>query len=318
MHWIINADSPAVMGPIGPHWYLAKQLAPGVAALTDTEIKACVTGAVGREVDYEVITVDPGYAHELIADRYRVGRIFLAGDACHLHPPFGGYGMNMGIGDAVDLGWKLDAVLAGWAGEALLDSYQIERRRVHEWTIEEAVENYRVLSNDLLKPGLEQAGAEGAEIRRQVAHEVLAQKTREFHTIGLVLGYHYGGSPVIACDDGLAPPQAECYVPKAKCGALAPHFWLSPGVSLYDRFGAGFTLIDTTGGEAAARTLEAAAETLAIPLEVLALDTQPAIELYARALTLVRPDGHIAWHGASATPAMAHDVLHRVTGRGEA
>lgn len=315
MHWTINADSPAVMGPIGGLWYVAKQLGAGVSGLSDDEIRDCVTAAVGRPVDYEVVTVDPWYAHELIADSYRAGRVFLAGDACHLHPPFGGYGMNMGICDAVDLGWKLDAVLAGWGGDALLDSYEFERRRVHEWTIQEAVENYRVLSSELLRPGLEEDGPAGEAVRREVADEVVAQKRREFHTIGLVLGYHYGGSPAIAGDDLLPPPSAQSYIPEVKCGALAPHLWLAPGVSLYDRFGPGFTLIDTNDGRGGGQLLAAAAKLCRAPLTVLTLDDPHVIAHYGRGLTLVRPDEHIAWHGEAIDEDEAARVMRIVSGR---
>ena len=84
--------------------------------------------AIGRAVEVEILERDIWAAHRLIADRYRDRRVFLAGDACHLHPPYGGYGMNLGIADGVDLGWKLGAVLAGWGGESLLASYEQERR----------------------------------------------------------------------------------------------------------------------------------------------------------------------------------------------
>lgn len=315
MHWIINADSPAVMGPIGPNWYLAKQLPPGVPALDDAEIRACVAGAVGRDVDFEILSRDPWYAHELIADRYRQGRVFLAGDACHLHPPFGGYGMNMGIADAVDLGWKLDAMLAGWGGDALLDSYEVERRRVHLWTIDEAIENYRLLSADLLQPGLEDDGPAGAALRDALAEQIVDQKRREFHTIGLVLGYHYGGSPVIAGDDDLPPPSTEEYEPMAKCGALAPHVWLAEGVSLYDRFSTGFTLIDTGADDDAALPILHAASALGIPVQHLPLESDAVAGLYGCGLVLVRPDQHIAWHGGALERASAVAMLETVSGR---
>ncbi len=315
MHWILNPDSPAIVGPVGENWYLAKQLAPGVTSLSDEELKQAVTGAFGRELDYEVVVVDPWYAHQLIADSYRQGHVFLAGDACHLHPPFGGYGMNMGIADGVDLGWKLAAVVQGWGGEDLLDSYEIERRRVHEWTIAEAVENYRLVSNELHRPGLEDVGPEGDELRDRLGKELIEQKQREFHTIGLVLGYHYAGSAVIACTDELPAPETEAYDPKPLCGALAPHVWLSPGRSLYDAFGLDFTLLDTTGGAGGAERLESVAATLDVPLTTLMLDDEAVRDLYGRALTLVRPDQHIAWRGENVDAAEARRIWDVVTGR---
>ena len=315
MHWIINPESPAVMGPIGDLWYVAKPLAAGATEITQEEVGALLEATIGRKVAFELLTTDIWFAHELIADRYRDGRVFLAGDACHLHPPFGGYGMNLGIADAVDLGWKLDAVLHGWGGTALLDSYEFERRLVHQWTIDEAIANYELLSHDLIRPGLECDTPEGEAIRARLATEVIEQKRREFHTIGLVLGYHYGGSPVIACDDRVAAPTVENYEPLGLCGALAPHFWLAPGISLYDEFGSGFTLLDRTGAPKATARLEAAAAALGVPLKVLAIKSSEAAKLYPSPLTLVRPDQHIAWRGDGADAHSATQIIETVTGR---
>ena len=318
MHWMINADSPVVMGPIGDLWYVAKALPDGVTRLTEDEIAECVTAAVGRPVEFEVKTLDPWYAHQLIADRYRDRRIFLAGDACHLHPPFGGYGMNMGIADGVDIGWKLDAAIGGWGGEALLDSYEFERRRVHEWTINEAVENYRTLSRELLRPGLEEDGPAGDRTRAELAREIVASKTREFHTIGLVLGYHYAGSPVVACTDEPPVPSTEEYEPTVACGVLAPHVWLADGSSIYDAFGRWFTLLDTGSDARATETLSAAARAAGVPLEVLTLSEPAILERYGAGLVLIRPDQHIAWYGVGASLDEAHGIMRKVCGRGPA
>ena len=185
-------------------------------------------------------------AHRLVADRYSRGRVFLAGDACHLHPPFGGFGMNMGIGDAVDLGWKLAARMAGWGGDLLLESYEHERRKVHERTINEALYNYGSTANQLVRPALEETGLIGEATRREVADIIQATKVREFKTLGVVLGMRYQDSPIIV-PDGTDPPLDHfmLYVPSAHPGCLAPHLWLNDGSSLYDHFGEGFTLLIT-------------------------------------------------------------------------
>jgi 2-polyprenyl-6-methoxyphenol hydroxylase-like FAD-dependent oxidoreductase len=314
MHWIINADHPGIMGPIGDFWYVAIRLPEGVTGMSTDEVSEFVASAVGRAVAFEIVTTDLWFAHELIADRYSQGRVFLAGDACHLHPPFGGYGMNMGIADGVDLGWKLDAVLKGWGGTALLDSYEFERRRVHQWTIDESVANYAVLSQELIKPDLEADTPEGASIRAQLAGEVLREKRREFHTIGLVLGYHYSGSPVIADGEALPSPTAEQYEPVALPGALAPHLWLDTNTSLYDRFGEGLTLLDRSGDSAVAATFRRVAAKLGIPLAVVVLP-EDSVALYPALFTLVRPDAHIAWVGDCADVTKANRILFLVTGR---
>jgi 2-polyprenyl-6-methoxyphenol hydroxylase-like FAD-dependent oxidoreductase len=314
MHWIINPDNPSVMSPMGDVWYLGKQLPEGRTDLTPEEIRDFIFRTTGREVAYEVLSADRWYAHELVADKYRDRRIFLVGDACHLHPPFGGYGMNMGIADAVDLGWKLDAVLTGWGGEGLLQAYEWERKRVHEWTIAEAVENYRVLTKDLVRPGLEDDDAAGAEIRSKLADEIIEAKRREFHTIGVVLGYHYSGSPIVGEGIELPSPSAEEYVPVAQPGALAPHVWLEKGVSLYDRFGRNYTLLDTGGDPASVAALKEAAAEASFPLTHLQLHDTSVSEIYGAGLFLIRPDEHIAWTGVVNSLAQAKDVLRVITG----
>jgi 2-polyprenyl-6-methoxyphenol hydroxylase-like FAD-dependent oxidoreductase len=299
MYWIINPAAPAVMGPMDGEgrWYFMVTLPPGANDLDDEAIHRRVCAAVGRQVDIEVLTRDVWAAHRLIADRYRVGRIFLAGDACHLHPPFGGYGMNLGIADGVDLGWKLAATIEGWGGPALLDSYEIERRAVHQRTIEEAVANYRVLSAQLLKDNLDDDTAEGARARAAVGVEILRTKTREFMTLGVVLGSRYGESPIIAGDEG-APPagHSETYEPSAYPGCLAPHAWLPDGSSLYDHFGRGYTLL-ALDGTAATDALTQAAERAGVPLTVFALRDPSLRELYGAPLALIRPDQYVGWRG---------------------
>ena len=314
MHWLINEDSPGVMGPIGDLWYIGKKLPPGVSGMSEAEINAYLKGIVGRDVSFEIKALDPWYAHELIADRYQDRRIFIAGDACQLRPPFGGYGMNMGIGDAANLAWKLDAVLHGWGGAALLDSSEAERRQVHQWVVDEAVANYAVLSKELLRPSLEEDTPEGEAARAKLAIEAVAQKRREFHTIGLVLGYHYCGSPVVAPGPQLPTPAAEEYVPIAVPGALVPHLWLAPGVALYDRLGRGLSLLVRDADQASVAAISDAADQLGIPLQRVDLPGS-ASTLYPSRLTLVRPDEHVAWTADTANATSAMGALQLVTGR---
>ena len=156
--------------------------------------------------------------------------------------------MNMGIGDAVDLGWKMAARLAGWGGDDLLASYELERRPVHERTIAEAVHNFGLTGHQLVRPALEEPGLIGEATRREVADIIAATKVREFKTLGIVLGMRYANSPIIVADGSEPPPDHfMLYVPSAHPGCLAPHLWLSDGSSLYDHFGEGFTLLVTDG-----------------------------------------------------------------------
>jgi 2-polyprenyl-6-methoxyphenol hydroxylase-like FAD-dependent oxidoreductase len=311
MYWLINRESPGVLSPLDGNgeWAFITRLAPGVTAISDDEVIRRVHAAIGRpkgsEMAAEIVARDYWAAHRLIADRYRDRHIFLAGDACHLHPPFGGYGMNLGIADGVDLGWKLAATLNGWGGDGLLSSYEDERRPVHLRTIEEAVANYSTLSDQLLKDDLDADSAQGERARAAVAKEIIATKTREFDTLGVVLGSRYDASPIIA-DDGSEPP-AEHYanfVPSAHPGCLAPHAWLDIGTSLYDRFGLGFTLLLLNDTAATlAQDIEAAAAKAGVPLTVLDLRGSALDVLYAAPLALIRPDQFVAWRGADADAA---------------
>jgi hypothetical protein len=282
------------------------------AALDPVDLIRRGTGL--NDLEIEIVGTDLWVAHRLVADRYSRGRVFLGGDACHLHPPFGGFGMNMGIGDAVDLGWKLAATLRGWGGPELLASYELERRPVHERTIGEAVANYSTVGNQLVRPALEEPGFAGDATRSEVGNIILATKVHEFKSLGLVLGSRYRDSPVII-PDGTEPPadHSMVYVPSAYPGCLAPHHWLADGSSLYDHFGQGFTLLVTDGDPPAARDLAEYAAARGVPLKVVAPADARLRARYEARFALIRPDQHVAWRG-DVVPADFDALLTRVTG----
>ncbi|WP_051418110.1 FAD-dependent monooxygenase [Roseomonas gilardii] len=270
MYWLVHPESGGITGPMdeGDTWYFMFPVPNEAPELTEADFRRRMAAAMGRDVEPEILAVDPWSAHSLLADRYSDGgRVFLAGDACHLHPPFGGFGMNLGIADGVDLGWKLAAMLQGWGGPRLLASYEAERRPVHRRVIEEAVANFSLLAPALGRPGLEEEGPTGDAVRAEVGTIVQAEKVREFHSLGVVLGSHYSGSPVTV-PDGSAPPEPSTtrYEPSAHPGCLAPHLWLRDGRSLYDLFGHGFTLL-ATGGRDGVEPFEAATCAAGVPLE---------------------------------------------------
>ena len=304
MYWLVNRDAPSVTGPMdkGDIWYFGGNQPDG-GKLEGEGAKALIRHATGLDLPIEILSNDEWVAHRLIADRYRDRRVFLAGDACHLHPPFGGYGMNMGIGDAVDLGWKIAAVLQGWGGARLLDSYEQERRPVHEYVMDEAVANHALLPRQMWRPGLEDATPAGASVRADIGAQIKAAKIREFSTLGVVKGYHYSGSPIVV-GDGSAPPSRDFqnYLPSAHPGCIAPHAWLADGSSLYDHFGQGFTLLATDG----------AMPSIAAPSVPLKVVKQAGLrDLYQARYALIRPDQHVAWRGDSLAP----EIFDRVTGR---
>jgi 2-polyprenyl-6-methoxyphenol hydroxylase-like FAD-dependent oxidoreductase len=317
MYWMVNADVPALLGPMGQHglwFFMATKLAEDVDPASVDPAGLIRRGTGLADLDFEIVRTDPWVAHSLIADRYSSGRVFLAGDACHLHPPFGGFGMNMGIGDAVDLGWKLAATLQGWGGCDLLASYQPERRPVHERTIRDSVINYQTVGNELVRPALEAVGSAGEVARREVGNIIKATKMREFNTLGLILGARYDNSSIIVPDGTDPPPeQFADYVPSACPGCLAPHAWLADGSSLYDHFGPGFTLLVTRGGAEGTEAIVCHATARGVPLKVLAKHEDRLSALYHARFALIRPDQHVAWRG-DVIPQDTRSLLDRVTG----
>lgn len=315
--WLLNEEIPSLMGPLdgGDLWYYIVTKFDGDGVPDAETCKDMIRRSTALDIDPEIVGVDPWVARSLVADRYAKGRVFLAGDACHLHPPFGGFGMNMGIGDAVDLGWKLAATLQGWGGPALLDSYAIERRPVHERIIEEATINYSATGNQLIQPGLEDPGEIGAAVRREVAETILATKVREFKTLGVVLGSHYAHSPIVAEEKGEPPAQSvSLYTPSAYPGCLAPHQWLKDGRSLYDLFGAGYTLLVLADEVEGVERFEAAARAQGLPLSIVKPGDPRLPRRYEARLALVRPDQHVAWRGDRAPDDVAA-LFARITGR---
>ena len=314
MYWMINDEVPSLLGPMDGEglWYF---IATRIDEKDELDPKAMIRKATHLDFDMEILGGDPWYAHNLIADKYSDGRIFLVGDACHLHPPFGGYGMNMGIGDAVDLGWKMAAVLKGWGGPGLLESYEQERRPIHKWTMDEAIANYSALGNQLAIGGLEDPGPVGDATRREAGEVIYTAKLREFKSLGAVLGYRYDGSPIVVPDGTSIPPQQSMiYQPSARPGCLAPHVWLADGSSLYDHFGNGFTLL-CTQGEPSAESEHAArqAASLGVPLTILAPSDKRLKRRYQAAYALIRPDQHVAWRGDE-VPADFGAILRRAVG----
>jgi 2-polyprenyl-6-methoxyphenol hydroxylase-like FAD-dependent oxidoreductase len=311
-YWAINRDAPGVLAPLDTTggWVLTVSKVWRGSDPTPEEIRSFLHGVAGAPIAYDVLGWEPWTARCLLADASRVGRAFLIGDAAHLHPPAGGFGMNMGFGDAADLGWKLAAVLAGWGGDVLLDSHEAERRRVHDVMVRHAMEMWRTLPSDLVEADLDG----DASARDTLSAFIETQKRQEYETFGLLMGLGYDGSPVILGDGSPeAEQQVREYVPSARPGQLAPHVELADGSALYDRLGAGLTLLDLSGAGDAG--LRAAARRAGIPLEHVVIDDARARELYEADLALVRPDLVVAWRGP-ATASRPDVILDAVCGRG--
>ncbi|MGB6534981.1 MAG: FAD-dependent oxidoreductase [Xanthobacteraceae bacterium] len=265
---------------------------------TISEIEAAIRRAVGRDFAFEILSVLPWVRRELVAETYRSGRGFIAGDAAHAMSPTGGFGMNTGIGDAVDLSWKLAATLDGWGGGGLLDSYSVERQPVGARNVAEASGNLRRMLSVGAHPAIADDTPEGAEARKSVGCTFAETMRREWFTLGIHLGYRYEGSPVCWPDGSPAPPdQAGSYVPTARPGHRAPHAWLADGRSTLDLFGRGFVLLGFgVSGQEAAPLLDSARQRR-VPIAFVAIAEPHIAALYERRFVLVRPDGHTAWRG---------------------
>jgi 2-polyprenyl-6-methoxyphenol hydroxylase-like FAD-dependent oxidoreductase len=273
-----------------------------------------IRDAMGADFPFEILQVMHWSHHQSVADRFRAGNVFLAGDSAHLFCPTGGIGMNTGIADAFDLGWKISAVLDGWAGPHLLDSYEWERRAVAiRNTIAAASNADRIDAMMKVTPeGLEDETPQAEELRRAFGRR-LRQTSKQFNTAGLHLGYRYGDSFIVVPDRSPEPPDDPRIVTQSTWpGSRAPHVWLEPGKSTLDLFnGTGFVLVALPGAPDAT-TLANRAIARGIPFKRVEVNERARL-LYEKPLVLVRPDGSVCWRGDRA-PEDADAIWDVVTG----
>lgn len=310
MSWVVNAQLRAMMflQDAGERWVVHYQV-PAGQRWEDVPVREVIRDILGKDVPFEIISGGPwtgGLA--LVAEQYARDNVFLAGDAAHLFTPLGGFGMNTGIGDVMNLGWKLAALHAGWGGPRLLASYESERRPMGLRNVQLGVRCSRVMDAWQVPPHLEDVSTEGAAERSEFGKRMVADDAPQYLTVGLQLGERYAGSPII-CDTGVAPPEDtwDRYTPADVPGGRAPHAWLGEEHALYDEFGPGYSLLDFGGSGAAA--LAAAAAERRVPLKVLTL---PPLTPYRNKLVLVRPDQHITWCGDEVGHAL--EIIDRARG----
>ena len=303
-----------IIDPAKGIWRLMVDKTDGSLTPETVDREALLQRAFGRPFEVEWMGVNIWHRRSLVAERYGRGRVFLAGDAVHLLSPTGALGMNSGVGDAVDLGWKLAAVLAGWGSDGLLESYDLERRPVGLRNVRMATTFY--MNNE----GFGQIGIdlevddEATEReRRQIGSRLEHDIGREFRTVGAQLGYRYDPSPICVEDHTPAPPDEPAeYVPSARPGSRAPHCWIAEGRSTLDLFGRGFVLLRFPDAPAASEFAVAASQR-GIPFEEVDINSADVARLYERKLVLVRPDGHVVWR-SDALPDDAGHVLDRLRG----
>jgi 2-polyprenyl-6-methoxyphenol hydroxylase-like FAD-dependent oxidoreductase len=295
-----------IIDPVNAMWRLMVLDTDGKQTPETIDRNALIRRAVGRPIEVEWLGFSVWTRRSVVAERYSQGRVFLAGDAAHQFSPTGGQGMNTGIGDAVDLGWKLAAVLSGWGGDRLLTTYDIERRPIGIRNVDLTTGFYfehQKFGNGLAE--IEEDSPAGAQARRRVGDDLVRGVGRMFRTAGLQLGYRYEDSPICVPDDTPSyPDDPEEFIPSARPGSRAPHLWLGDGRSMLDLYGRGFVLLRLGADAPDGVAFEAAAAARRVPLETVAVMEPNAIELYERRLVLVRPDGHVAWRGDH----VPHDV----------
>jgi len=291
---------------------------PDKVTHTEADIRAALRRAMGKDFDYEILSIMRWVRRELVADSYGRGRVFMAGDAVHLTSPTGALGMNTGMQDAVDLGWKLEAVLRGWGGPNLPYSYEIERRPIAVRNVSASTENLkRMLAPRAQQPPpreLFENGPRGDAARKEYGEWYTQLMRHEWFMNGYHLGYRYDESPIVWPDGTPVPPlETQTYSQTARPGARAPHVWLPDGRSTLDLYGRSFVLLRLGPDAPSGVSLQQAATACGVPLEVVTLDVPQVLETYQRRLVLVRPDGHVAWRDDSEA-ADARAVIDCVRG----
>lgn len=320
MYMSARPDMPGIARLIaGDRWEFSYRLPPGFDE-EGFDARPLVRELVGPDIDFELERTYPFSYFELLAQSFRRGRVLIAGDAAHLIPPLGGHNLNLGFGDAVNVGWKLAHVLRGWADERILDSYGPERLPIIRQTAATAYANYERLRStferlfEVLKVG---GDTEQDWQRRQEASLGIARDLEpQWHADGTVLDIRYNQSPIVAKENREAPAfDPTRWQPWAAPGHRAPMARAGDGVPLYDLLGPEYTLLDMGDSSApGSATFNALVES-GLQLRHLRKPEPALLALYGAPLALVRPDQHVAWRGA-ALPVDAAALVAMLKGAG--
>lgn len=255
------------------------------------DFKALIQRAVGTNFDLELASVGFWDLRISLADQYRSGRIFIAGDAAHSHPPYGGYGINTGFEDARNLGWKLAATLQGWGGPNLLDSYEAERRPVFESTARDFIERFIMDDRAFVQKY-------NPEIDRHAFEAAWQERSEAGASIGIeTFAPHYGGSPVIVGGNDPQPSAIGIHDFKINPGHHFPPLQLAENTQAHQMLGQGMTFFDFSADGAVAADITASADRMNVPLSIFAEADGEAIAKYGAEHILVRPDHFVAWSG---------------------
>jgi len=293
------------------HWSLH-------ATVPDAEaMKRKFEEIVGFPVNYELLSCAPWRQNLLLADRYREGRVFLAGDSVHLVIPTGGLGMNTGVGDAFDLAWKLIGTLKGWGGPELLDSYEIERRQVGDRNVGASRyanvgrQKWRSIATDEIFSGTEA----GESMKRKLIQVADSEQRKGNRMIGAELGYRYVDSPCIDNVPGGPEHRVGEYNPNVWPGSRLPHCWLDDGSALQDQLSETYILLSLGKKPLDTSKLRQSYEKIGAPVAEVRIESNRLRDLYGFDLLVLRPDMHVAWRGNDA-PSNPQEIASISTGHG--
>ena len=293
------------------HWSLHATV-PDVEAM-----KRKFEEIVGFPVNYELLSCAPWRQNLLLADRYREGRVFLAGDSVHLVIPTGGLGMNTGVGDAFDLAWKLIGTLKGWGGPELLDSYEIERRQVGDRNVGASRyanvgrQKWRSIATDEIFSGTEA----GESLKRKLIQVADSEQRKGNRMIGAELGYRYVDSPCIDNIPGGPEHRVGEYNPNVWPGSRLPHCWLDDGSALQDQLPETYILLSLGNKSLDTSKLRQSYEKIGAPVAEVRIESNRLRDLYGFDLLVLRPDMHVAWRGNDAPPN-TQEIASISTGHG--
>ena len=276
--------------------------------------KNSIEAVLGKSTDIDILSIQPWSAHALVADKYHDNRVIMAGDAVHLFTPTGGFGMNTGVSDAIDIAWKVQAMVEGWGGNKLIDSYFDERHPIGIRNTREAADCFDQLNSVMVHGDILDEESDRADKLREELSLNLKEQDKLIASSGTLLGYRYNNSSIIIPDgtqETIDNPRK--YIPTARPGHRAPHIWLEEGVSIYDKFGKNFTLLVISHDVSDANILICEAKNIGIPIKLLKINDQDVLNLYKNKYVIIRPDLMVAWRSDS-IPNKPVDILNKITG----
>jgi 2-polyprenyl-6-methoxyphenol hydroxylase-like FAD-dependent oxidoreductase len=266
----------------------------------DEEIAQLILDTIGLPIDFEILAKTGWTLHLLVAERFMEKRVLLAGDCVHLVIPSGGLGLNTGIGDAIDMAWKLEGAIRGWGGPNLVPSYEAERLPIGRRNRDAsgyAAQGQMTWRNEI-RPWINDDTPEGRGTREAVVRLASVEQRKTHEMVGTEQGYRYEDSPIVVSEPGPWPPDVrEVYIPTSRPGARLPHMWLDDGRAIHDAMGDGYTLLRLDPDAPDTSGLVQAFESIGAPVDVLEFDQADLRDIYGADLLLCRPDLHITWRG---------------------